>query len=140
MKLILSLIICISLFSVCFADSGLSDKDIQLIKAAERGNIMDIRNAISNGADVNARRASDGVTALWLVTGLGEMNIFKLLLERGADVNVKSKTNGVTPLWRAADMNLIDAAKLLLDKGADISIKRKNVSRGNCSVVSIRAR
>jgi hypothetical protein len=59
--------------------------------------ISDVRLALANGADVNARDETTGTTPLMDAALLGYADIVKLLIGKGADVNAMDK-NGATAL------------------------------------------
>ena len=102
--------------------SARPDRDAQLIKAAEDGNMQGIQTALANGADVNSKDAN-GTTALWTAAENGHTEIVKLLLEKGADMNVKATTDSVTALMIASQNGHAEIVKLLLGKGADVNAK-----------------
>ena len=117
---------------LCFeARNGLNrsqrTKNIQFQLAVVKGNIEDVKDRLSDGADVNVRRWSrstdrkllseedeallkgsnfgpegipSGYTALHYAASNGKTEILKLLLSNGADVNAKSWGN-ITPLFLA---------------------------------------
>ena len=76
-------------------------------EAAEAGNIEAVKQAIADGADVNAKRSDGGWTPLHFVA---TKEIAELLIAAGADVNAKDD-RGDTPLnWanRAVRTELTD--------------------------------
>ena len=116
---------------LCFeARNGLNrnqrTKNIQFQLAVVKGNLEDIKDRLSDGADVNVRRWSrgtdrkllseedeallkgnifgggipSGYTALHYAASNGKTELLKLLLSNGADVNAKSDGN-FTPLFLA---------------------------------------
>ena len=95
-------------------------KNKLLIKNATQGNITAVRDALENGADVNARDIGVApVTALAAASIEGHTEIVKLLIEKGADVNAK----GSRFFYGTAYTNAIlgshtEIAKLLKEKGA----------------------
>jgi ankyrin repeat protein len=121
MKRILFSIVCISLVSAAFAGTDVSDKNDQLIQAAEDGNLTAAQAAIANGADVNTRLI--GTTALMVASYQGHTDIVKLLLEKGVDVNSKATENNITALFPASQNGHTEVVKLLLGKGADVNAK-----------------
>ena len=66
--------------------------------AAWDGNIEAVKQAIADGADVNAK--FDGWTPLHYSAGFGRKEIVELLITAGADVNAKNEWGG-TPLDEA---------------------------------------
>lgn len=101
---------------------SLSEKDQKLLQAAKSG-VADVRAALAEGADINAKNANDGATALWYASMMGNTPVVGLLLEKGADVNERKK-DGTTALWIASLNGHEDTVKLLLEKGADIDSRR----------------
>jgi len=75
------------------------------------GNVVQIRQAIANGGDVNAR-AERGYTALHAAAENGRVEAIGLLLELGADVHARLDT-GETPYDMAAAAGCREAAAVL---------------------------
>ena len=80
---------------------------LDIHQAAEEGNIEAVKQAIANGADVNAKGVNakgvkDGRTPLHLAALMGYKEIAELLITKGADVNAKDE-DGATPLDGADD-------------------------------------
>ena len=96
--------------------------DRALIHAANLGgNIEAVKQAIADGADVNAKN-NDGVTPLLLATTWDYKEIVELLIGEGADVNEWDDI-GSTPLLVAARKGHKEIAELLIDNGADVNAK-----------------
>jgi len=70
--------------------------DISILKAAQDGNIEAVKQAIADGADVNAKNTS-GMTPLHWAANRGHEEVAELLISKGADVNAKD-IGGYTPL------------------------------------------
>jgi len=113
---------CICLASTAFADVNTPDKNAQLFQAAKDGNFSAVQTALADGADVNVKKITDGVTALMMASQNGHTEVVKLLLEKGADINVKA-SDGTTALWQASQRGYPEVVKLLLEKGADVNVK-----------------
>jgi len=117
---------------LCFeARNGLNRsqrvKNIQFQLSVVKGNIEDVKDNLSAGADVNVRRwgrktdrkllseedevllkgnifgggIPSGYTALHYAASNGKTEILKLLLSNGADVNAKNRDGNITPLFLA---------------------------------------
>ncbi|OPY76034.1 MAG: Ankyrin repeat protein [Syntrophorhabdus sp. PtaU1.Bin058] len=82
-----------------------------------------VKLLLDKGADVNAKWATEGITALIFASQEGHTDVVKLLLDKGADVNAKWATEGMTALMMASWEGHKDVVKLLLDKGADVNAK-----------------
>ena len=102
-------------------EAVLSDKDAELIEAAEKGDLSAVSAALANGADVNAKNIK-GLTALMKASIEGHADVVKLLLDKGADVNARTDS-GYMALTAASWAGHADSVKLLLDNGADVNVK-----------------
>lgn len=103
-----------------YANDGL-----ELIKAAEEGNIAKVRNLLAQGADVNTKD-KDGYTALIHASMNGHTEVVKTLLAKGVDVNAKVAgewNNGLTALMGASMNGHSEVVKILLAQGADVNAK-----------------
>ena len=100
--------------AVLVVGCGPSKAELALIQAAKDGNIKATKQAIADGADVNAEDPFKGLrrTPLHRAAYYGHKEIVVLLIAKGADVNVKNDV-GYTPL----DWNHPDTAALLRKHG-----------------------
>ena len=131
MKRILFSIACVSIIiSAVFAETDASDKNAQLIQAAKDSNLAAVQTLLDSGADVNARRTTDGVTALIWAAMNGDKEIVKLLLEKGADVNAISD-GGLTALWAAKSQRHTDIVQMLDKTAAPAGTTEKDVPEKN---------
>jgi ankyrin repeat protein len=106
-------------------------KDNTLIRAAERGDVNAVRQALKGGALINsysidgyAAFGSDGsgYTALISATWQGQAEVVKLLIEEKADLNLKCinpRHDGETALYRAVVTNQEAIVDLLVKAGAN---------------------
>jgi ankyrin repeat protein len=136
MKRIALFMVCIFLLPAIFAEASTKEKNVQLIKAAERGNLADVQDELNDGADVNAKDIF-GWTVLMRASYGGYTygryaEVVKLILDKGADVNIKTN-EGETALMAASSSGYAEVVKLLLDKGADVNIK---TSRGTTALIT----
>jgi ankyrin repeat protein len=95
-----------------------------LHKAAEKGDIQEIKEVLSKGANVNALDGS-GLTPLMYASYRGFKDAAELLIQSGADVNFKNR-QGETALTKACGNNRLEMVRLLLAHGADVNAKARN--------------
>jgi len=91
---------------------------MDLIEAAENGNIQRVSKLLDSGIDPNIKNDSGGWTALIEASYNDHIEIVEILLDRGADINIRNN-DGYTALSVATDNLNLEMMKLLLDKGAD---------------------
>ncbi|MBI5423270.1 MAG: ankyrin repeat domain-containing protein [Opitutae bacterium] len=113
LRLALASVICSSV-----AGATSATPTARLLEAALHGNLQEIRRAVQDGAEINARNAN-GDTALSLVAKLSYYNVVRFLVEQGAEVNVANHDR-ITPLHWGVEYNNVRIVKLLLEKGADV--------------------
>jgi len=111
-------IIIIILFVVANFSSLISWEKEGIHSAACSQNIEQLKNYITQGADVN-EKDSDGDLPLTLAAQSNLYENVKLLLENGAKVNKKAAF-GITALMVADSLDVLD---LLLNNGAEVSLK-----------------
>lgn len=100
------------LFVLLISAAGYAaDRDKDLRKAAEKGDLTKIHQLLSKEADVNAKD-DKGVTALMLAAGKGHAEVVQALLDAGAEVEAKDNT-GLTAAMRAERSGYADIVKLL---------------------------
>jgi ankyrin repeat protein len=121
MKRIFLFMVYIFLLPAIFAEANTKEKNVQLVQAAERGNLTDVQDALNGGADVNAKNAS-GWTALMRASYCGYTHgkyaeVVKLLLDKGADVNIKT-AEGITALMMAKNKGKTEIVAMLEKAGA----------------------
>ena len=87
-----------------------------------RGNIEAVKQAIADGADLNAM-GDEGETPLHQAALGGHKEVAELLIGKDADVNAKGDDSGVTPLHFAALEGQKEMAELLMAKGTDVNAK-----------------
>jgi ankyrin repeat protein len=124
LKRILFYVVCIFLITTIFAEAGKSDKNARLIEAAGKGNLANVRTALTDGAQINSKDTY-GITALMQASQEGHTEVVRLLLDNGADVNAKD-TDGTTAIHRASHAGQAEVVKLLLGKGAEVEVKDTN--------------
>ena len=111
--------------------------DKALFNAVEKGDLRAAKNAIINGANLNAKN-NWLRTPLHVVTGgdsawvkhkeiPNRKEITELLISKGADVNARDQ-NRQTPLIGAAKLGYEGICKLLISKGANVNALANPVS------------
>lgn len=108
---------------------GVKEFDSKSIPAAQdlsgavfTGDLASVKQALTEGADPNAKDPQSGSTLLATAALMGHTKVVALLLEHGADVNAKSR-DGSTALHTAAFLGRVETVKLLLEKGADTTLR-----------------
>jgi len=96
-----------------------------LFNAAKNGDLPRVKSLLAKGADVNAKQASDGATALIMASQEGHLDVVQVLLDKGADVDAKAN-DGVPALLAASAYGHLNVVQALLAKGADVNAKRTN--------------
>src|SRR2546425_519292 len=92
----------------------------QLHAAAQVGDLVRVRQLITDGFPVSAFDADLAWTPLHYAAAEGHMEVMKTLIEAGADVNAHDEPSiGETPLGAVAGHCSYEVAKLLVDSGAD---------------------
>lgn len=103
----------------------MNKENIKLLIAAKTGKRADLINALSAGANPNAK--SRGWTALQWATQEGYYELCKALVENGADVNISSK-EGLTALHSAIGGKHKRIALFLIKNGADVNAYSELIS------------
>ena len=102
---------------------GKTEKELNVLFDASRtGNLEAAKQAIADGADVNAKDKYGGRTPLHRTDN---KEIAELLIAAGADVNAKDSRRW-TPLHGASWWGHKEVAELLIAKGADVNAKNDN--------------
>ncbi|MHC4439521.1 MAG: ankyrin repeat domain-containing protein, partial [Planctomycetota bacterium] len=124
MKEINARILIIAVLVVCGQTnkSTAAAPDVDIWKAAARGNIEAIMQHLEAGTDVDAKELPGGSTPLLVAATFGQVEVVKFLIEKGANVNATSN-DGSTALHGAAFFCHPGIVKLLLDKGAEVNAK-----------------
>lgn len=108
--------------------------DLHMHSAVISGNIGMIRFALDNGQSIHS--SVNGLQAIHVAAGFGQLAILKYLITRGANVNCRrgstmpdgteinnDKIKGPTPLHFAASNGHIQVVDYLLERGADPDIE-----------------
>ncbi len=92
-----------------------------LHRAAEKGDLREVKRLIKEGANVNARNG-DGSTPLHKAAQKGHLKVVKYLIRKGADVNAKDRY-GYTPLHLSVSEDHEDVVAYLVKMGADVNAR-----------------
>ena len=95
-----------------------TEVNMNLIAAAERGDVEAVARLLEQGADVHATNAR-GVTALIAAAYQNHVEVAKLLIEAGADVNVQDNTQQSAYLITTSE-GYLELLQLTLAAGADV--------------------
>jgi ankyrin repeat protein len=127
------------LFVLLTLSAMAADLNRQLFDAARAGNVEQVKNLLSRGADVNT--GGFGSSILEHAALGGNLEMAKLLIERGADVNAENN-NGWTVLMSAASGDTRDVMRRLREQRADTKAKKnkaptdwREAEQGNLEVV-----
>mgnify|MGYP003433136958 CR=1 FL=1 len=66
-----------------------------------------VKLLVENGADINAKEATHGQTALMVAAGLNRAEVVTLLLDRGVDATVASKVVDLNALTAPVDADSV---------------------------------
>jgi hypothetical protein len=94
------------------------ERDRALLDAAERGEIVTVRQLVAQGARVNWRDHR-GRTPLLAATQRNRIEVARFLIQEGADVNTKDLIQD-TPFLYAGAEGRVEILKMMLSAGADL--------------------
>ena len=99
--------------------------DISIHKAAEAGNIEEVKQHLAAGADLSAQNGDFKWTPLHVSASKGHKDIVELFIAKAADVNAIN-IFGETPLHRASLSGHGEVVELLITNGADVNVQDIN--------------
>lgn len=112
-----SLVLGVLVTLACSLTGTLSNaQGVDLINAAEKGDLPRVKALIATKVDVNAKRAN-GSTALIRASMNGHLEVVRVLLAAKADVNAKT-VEGITALDAARERKHLNVSALLVQAGA----------------------
>lgn len=103
--------------------SAFTDPSGKLRRAAQKGDVENVKNLLAKGADPNAQ-TSTGETALFFAAWKGHREVAALLVEAGAGTDAQDGL-GRTALAVAANFNRTEVVGELLKHGADPNLPDK---------------
>ncbi|MCS7208424.1 MAG: ankyrin repeat domain-containing protein [Fimbriimonadales bacterium] len=108
------------------------ERNEQLLRAVESGDIEQVRRALAGGAVVNARTKS-GLTALSIAIIRGYDEIALLLIEKGASLDARDRSGdrenrhpGNSPVHYAAIYGRARVLQAMLDRGVSPNLRDRN--------------
>ncbi|MEM9457498.1 MAG: ankyrin repeat domain-containing protein [Myxococcota bacterium] len=94
-------------------------RELQLLRAAQEGDLARVTALLEAGADVNHCMGS---TALSGAASDGHTEIVRALIAAGADLDKRESENSFNPLLRAAYGGHLEATRALVEAGADLCV------------------
>jgi hypothetical protein len=104
--------------------------DGRLMRAAERGDIAEVRRALKKGANIDAsviRCDHNDMTPLMKAAQYGHTKICELLIENGANIEAVDDV-GKTALIYAAWWNHLETCRLLIENGASMATTTNGIN------------
>ena len=113
--------LCLSLLLLGATVLGMNNPEIQLVAAAQSGDLEKVERLIELGVSVEAKEPC-GSTPLILAANNGHEGVCRLLIENKASVEAKAMY-GWTPLHGAANNGREAACRLLIENKASVEAK-----------------
>ncbi|ACE06220.1 hypothetical protein Aasi_0849 [Candidatus Amoebophilus asiaticus 5a2] len=117
----------------------------KLYLAVQKGHTEAVKRLLTQETNINVNeRDKNGMSTVHLTSGMGNIEILKLLLEYKADVNTKN-INGCSPLYLAIQEEYIAIINLLLKHKANVNLADKSnrsplyvaIRKGSLEMVNI---
>ncbi|WP_341747602.1 ankyrin repeat domain-containing protein [Candidatus Tisiphia endosymbiont of Dascillus cervinus] len=111
------------------ADVNIPNNDgIHILHVAVGINSLELIKLLVKYGDINIRSSNDTkITALWLASQDGRLDIVKALADLGADLNIIRADTGASPLYIATHQKRIAVVEELLARGADVNIPNNDI-------------
>jgi hypothetical protein len=93
-----------------------------LVNAIWNGDLVEVRNLLAAGVDLNVVDGSTNSTALGEAVAAGNLELVYTLLDAGADANVRNNV-GQTALMRLDEDSTVEIVRALIDAGAKVNLK-----------------
>ena len=95
-------------------------EELSMEVAIRRGNLVDVRELILGGADVNA--CYKGTPFLCLAIKKGHNKVALELIDSGANIHAKDVVRGRTALhWACDDRNRVEVVQRLIERGSSVN-------------------
>ncbi|WP_316635295.1 ankyrin repeat domain-containing protein [uncultured Flavobacterium sp.] len=100
----------------------INSENVPLVDAVYSGSLEKVKFLVENGADVNKRKAMNGISPLFEAGFNTHYNIAVYLINNGADVNIEN-FDGESVLYHSLTSfkGSYEIVKLLIDKGANVN-------------------
>lgn len=89
--------------------------------ACYSGDIYTVQRLVKAGADINAKRDNENITALWGAAAMARLEIVRYLLEQNAAVDIQDDSFG-TPLYVASENGCLPVVRELLGAAANVNL------------------
>ena len=141
-RVLLGLLTCLLLTGGAFA----SINDMRFFELCQKGTLQQIKDAINNRANVNARFPITGATPLmWAAAFNPDPEVVVALVNAGADVNAKTISGSTSLSWAITYNPNLEMITTLVKSGFDVNSKDENgwtplmeVARDNSNTEVIR--
>ncbi|SHN65631.1 Ankyrin repeat-containing protein, partial [Desulfovibrio litoralis DSM 11393] len=117
-----SIVISVLLVSLLLSVSAFAMSDEDFIQLCKKGTLEEVKKAIANGANVNAKDIDDRTALMRAVYSNPSPDVIAELIKAGADVNAKD-INDNTVLSHAVDNSNPEVIKELIKAGSNINAK-----------------
>jgi len=122
-RVLLGLLACLLLTGGAFA----SINDMKIFELCQKGTLQQIKDAINNGANVNARFPITGATPLMWAAGYNpDPEVIVALVNAGADVNEKSISGATSLDWAITHNPNLEVITALVKSGFDVNLQNEN--------------